>query len=104
MKKLIEWPIINDSWSKEKKEKILKDREEITKNVDFLYSDRSVIKLKKYRPTEKRVFLNLSAFCITCKKKKKLWRFYNEESDSINNSCELCQQKQEIYDILGDII
>ena len=104
MKKLIKWPTIIDSWSKEKKEKILKDRGEITKYVDFLHSDRSVIKLKKYRTTEKCAFLNLSAFCITCKRQKKLWGFYDEESDSMNNSCALCQQKQEIYDILRGIV
>lgn len=104
MRMMIEWPVIKDNWSKEKKEKIIKDRVEIAKYVDFLYSNRSVIKLKKYRSIDRAAFLNLSVFCITCKKRKKLWRFYDIECDIVNDSCGSCKQKQEIYETLKGII
>lgn len=99
----IKWPEIKGS-SKDKIKKILKDREELDKMCSLLYKDRSLIKLNKFRTTEKILFLSTNILCKTCSKSKNIWNFYYKENDTITDDCKNCTKKKEIYNILKDIV
>ena len=82
--------------------KVIHDRKKLNKYVGLLYTDRSNIDLRGIKGCDKRDFLNLDAHCKKCLKKKKLWQYYKD--NRISDICHNCSTKQEIYDILIDII
>ena len=83
-------------------DKVLKDRSLLNEYVNALYTNRSIIALDGIKGCDKRDFLNLDAHCKKCTKKKKLWQYYKD--NRISDVCHNCSTKQEIYDILIDII
>lgn len=99
----IDWPEINSS-SKNKIEKILKDREELDEMYSLLYKNRSLISLAKFRGVEKYHFLSIKTFCKTCLKSKGIRNFYYKETDTISDDCKNCTKKKEIYNIIKGIV
>lgn len=83
-------------------EEILLDRKKLEEFIGMLYKDRSVINLSGFRQTERDIFLRETAMCKTCKIEKQLRNFWKD--NRISDICHNCSTKQEIYDILIDII
>lgn len=81
----------------------LYQREMLLYYKSILHKDRKSINLSGINHQDKHTFLSLGGYCKTCKREKKLWQYFNKETSTINDTCNNCNIKKEVYSILLDL-